>query len=366
MEKRQTKQRVQIVEKSFNEIKTRLYLMWYQEKKRFWESTKEFYFTAPKGLFEKQHNKDVKVKVDALRNIRENQLFKGEIEEVMEQRTIKNQDFTTYFEKYVNSYPKKDLRVMRAVLLHFKEFAPQHVTAKEITEKFCFDFKDYLSQKLNGESPSTYFARFKKMIRQAKRDKIFKDNPTEDIKNIKTDVSITKDVLTIEELQILANTHCGNAEVKRAFLFCCNTGLRFVDVKALQWKNIEKNVLKIEQSKTKEKAIDGGIVEVTLNDTAIKILGTPTDKDDLVFKLPSHGSTVKSLDYWAKRGGIEKHITFHCARHTFGTLLAYYESDIITISKLLGHTSLKHTSKYIRTSNEMKQKAVNSIPTINF
>ena len=257
---------------------------------------------------------------------------------------------------------------MKAVFKHFKEFAPPHITAKEITESFCNNFKEHLNQNLHGESPATYFARFKKMLMQAKRDKLFRDNPAEDVRNFKTDTSIAKDVLTIEELQLLANSHCGNEEVKRAFLFCCNTGLRFVDVKALKWENIKDNLLKIEQSKTKDKATDGGKVEITLNDTAITILGTPTatDKETLVFTLPSHESAGKTLKNWAKRAGVEKHITFHVSRHTFGTLLAYYETDILTISKLLGHTSLKHTSKYIRTSNEMKQKAVNSIPTINF
>jgi integrase/recombinase XerD len=364
------KQRVSIQEKltSIEKNRTRLYLVWFQEKKRVWEATNEFYHTVPKGIFEKQHNKDTKIRVEALRNMRESQLFKGEIEEVMEQKAVKNQDFITYFENYVLNYTKKDLRVMKAVLSHFKTFAPPRITTKEITEKLCTDFKEYLSDNLRGESPPTYFARFKKMLHQAKREKIFKVNPAEEVKNFKTDVSIDKDVLTIEELQLLAGAYCGNEEVKKAFLFCCNTGLRFVDVKTLKWENINNNLLKIEQSKTKDKATDGGKVEITLNDTAMNILKTSTDtnKESLVFKLPSHESTVKSIQHWAKRAGVEKHITFHVARHTFGTLLAYYESDILTISKLLGHTSLKHTSKYVRTSQEMKQRAVNSIPTINF
>lgn len=362
------KQRVLIKEKltSIEKNRTRLYLVWYQEKKRIWESTNEFYYTIPKGIFEKQHNKDAKVRVEALRNMRESQMFKGEIEEVMEQKALKNQDFINYIENYVRDYSKKDLRVMKAVLLQFKEFAPPHITAKEITEKLCFDFKDHLEKNLNGESPSTYFARFKKIIRQATRDKLFRSNPSQDVRNFKTDSSIDKDVLTIEELQLLAKAHCGNDEVKRAFLFACNTGLRFVDIKALKWENVDSNILKIEQSKTKDKAQDGGKVEITLNSTALELLGIPQDKETFVFDLPSHNSTVKSLDHWAKRAGVDKHITFHCARHTFGTLLAYYESDILTISKLLGHTSLKHTSKYIRTSNEMKQKAVNSIPKLDF
>ena len=368
MEKQQTKHRVQIVEKltSIEKNRTRLYLVWYQEKKRIWESTNEFYHSTPKGIFEKQHNKDVKIKVEALRNIRENQLFKGEIDEIQEQKAVKNQDFTTYLENYVLNYSKKDFKVMKAVLAHFKIFAPPHITTKEITEKFCFEFKDYLNENLKGETPSTYFARFKKMLHQAKRDKVFRINPAEDVKNFKTQISIEKDVLTIEELQLLTKTHCGNEDVKRAFLFCCNTGLRFCDVKALQWENIQDGIMKIEQSKTKDKSNDGGVVEVTLNDTAISLLGTPKEDQELVFKLPTHGATGKNLNHWLARASIEKHITFHCSRHTFGTLLASYDNGINTIGKLLGHTSLKHTSKYIRTSNEMKQKAVNSIPSLNF
>jgi integrase/recombinase XerD len=362
----QIKQKVQIRQKKTSEIRISLFLDWYDgNNKRTKEYLGLFLIANPKNPIERQSNKDTLVFAELKRAERESQLFKGEVDEILEQKTVKSRGFIPYFENYVLNYSKKDLRVMKAVLAHFKIFAPPHITTKDITEQLCYDFKDYLSKNLTGESPPTYFARFKKMLHQAKRDKIFRTNPAEDVKNFKTDVSIAKDVLTIEELQVLANTHCGNESVKRAFLFCCNTGLRFVDVKALKWENIKDNVLKVEQSKTKDKATDGGVVEITLNDTAIKLLGTPTDKEDVVFNLPTHNSTVKSLDYWAKRGGIEKHITFHVARHTFGTLLAHYETDVITISKLLGHTTLKHTSKYIRTSNEMKQKAVNSIPTIS-
>lgn len=367
MASNKTKQKVQIRQKKTSEFRISLYLDWHDgNAKRTKEYLGLFLIANPKNSIERQSNKDNLVFAELKRAERESQLFKGEMEEILEQKTVKNKGFIPYFENYVLNYSKKDLRVMKAVLSHFKNFAPPYITTKDITEQFCYDFKDYLSKKLHGESPPTYFARFKKMLHQAKRDKVFKANPAEDVKNFKTDTSIAKDTLTIEELQLMANAHCGNEQVKRAFLFCCNTGLRFVDVKPLKWANINNEVLKIEQSKTKDKASDGGKVEVTLNETAIKILGTPTDKEDFIFKLPSHGATVKSLNHWAKRAGIEKHITFHVARHTFGTLLAYYESDILTISKLLGHTSLKHTAKYIRTSNEMKQKAVNSIPTINF
>lgn len=365
----QIKHKVQIRHKKTSENRTSLYLDWHDGTgKRKKEYLGLFHITNPQNPIERQENKDTLVFAELKRGERENQYFKGELEEIMEQKTIKNTSFIPHFEKYVNTYSKKDIKVMKAVLKHFKEFAPPYITAKEITESLCNDFKEYLSQNLSGESPSSYFARFKKMIRQVTRDKVLRINPTQDIRNFKTDNSIEKDVLTIQELQLLASAYCGNEEVKRAFLFCCNTGIRWVDVKLLQWKHIDKNVLEFRQSKTKDNAKDGGKVEITLNDSAMNVLSTATatDKESLVFNLPTHESAVKTLKHWAKRAGVEKHITWHVSRHTFGSLLAYYESDILTISKLLGHSSLKYSSRYIRTSNEMKQKAVNSIPTINF
>lgn len=363
----QIKQKVQIRQKKTSEIRISLLLDWYDgSNKRTKEYLGLFLIANPKNPIERQSNKDTLVFAELKRAERENQLFKGEVDEILEQKTAKSKGFIPYFENYVLNYSKKDLRVMKAVLAHFKTFAPPHITTKDITEQLCYDFKDYLSNHLKGESPPTYFARFKKMLHQAKRDKIFRTNPAEDVKNFKTDVSIAKDVLTIEELQILLHTHCGNESVKSAFLFCCNTGLRFVDVKALKWENIKDNILKIEQSKTKDKATDGGVVEVTLSKTAISLLGTPKEDQELVYKLPTHGATGKNLNNWLARASIEKHITFHCARHTFGTLLAFYETDLLTLSKLLGHSSIKYSPRYVRTSNEMKQKAVNSSPPLIF
>ncbi len=360
------KQKVKIRQKSTSDDRVSLFLDWYDGSgKRTKEYLGLFLITSPKNPFERQSNKDTQAKAEFLRTEREQQIFKDEIDDIKEQKKVKNQSFIDYFESYVTNYQKKDKRVMHGVLLQFKEFAPKNITSKEITEGLCYNFKNHLSEKLNGETPQTYFARFKKMLRQATRDKLFKSFPALDVKNDKVDESLSKDVLTIEEIQTLANSYCGNEEVKRAFLFACNTGLRFVDIKVLKWKNISGDFIVIEQAKTRDRAKDGGKVEIVLNKTARALLKEPLGKEEFVFTLPSHNATIKNLSNWAKKGNIEKHITFHCARHTFGTLLASNENDIVTISKLLGHTSLKHTAKYVRISNEMKAKAVNSIPQIS-
>lgn len=358
METRSTKQRVYIKSKVTSENRKRLYLVWYKNGERPWESTDEFLFITPQNSHEKQHNKEVNIKVEALRNARETQFFSNEIDEIIEQKKTKNQDFYTYFDSYLNSYPQKDKRVMLAVYQKFKEFAPPPLSTKQVDENLCSKFKTYLDKKLNGETPHTYFARFKKFITYSSKGKnrIFKQNPIEDVKNTKQEKSIEKEVLNIEELKLLKVSYCGNENVKNAFLFACNTGLRYADIKVLKWKHIKGDKLQMNQAKTDI------AVNIFLNANAMQFLYERGNDDEFVFNLPSHNATIKNLENWAKTAGVDKHITFHCARHTFGTLLAFYGGDIATISKLMGHTSLKHTMKYVRIADEMKKKAVNSIP----
>jgi len=41
--------------------------------------------------------------------------------------------------------------------------------------------------------------------------------------------------------------------------------------------------------------------------------------------------------------------------------LIYNEVDVLTTSKLLGHTSMKHTQRYVDAPNEMKEAATNKL-----
>lgn len=63
------------------------------------------------------------------------------------------------------------------------------------------------------------------------------------------------------------------------------------------------------------------------------------------------------LREWIKDAKIDKHITFHCLRHTFATLQIASGSDIYTVSKLLTHSSVSTTQVYAEVVNELKQDA---------
>ena len=61
------------------------------------------------------------------------------------------------------------------------------------------------------------------------------------------------------------------------------------------------------------------------------------------------------------RAKINKEITWHNATHSFGTNLIYSDVDILTTSKLLGRTTMKHTQKYVKTAEKMEQSVTNKI-----
>ena len=54
-------------------------------------------------------------------------------------------------------------------------------------------------------------------------------------------------------------------------------------------------------------------------------------------------------------------ISFHCARHTFATMMLTLGADLYTVSKLLGHTSVRMTQVYAKIINQKKDEAVNLV-----
>lgn len=52
---------------------------------------------------------------------------------------------------------------------------------------------------------------------------------------------------------------------------------------------------------------------------------------------------------------------FHCARHSFATLLVRKNINPVDIAAMLGHASLKYVTRYARSANENKKTAIENI-----
>jgi site-specific recombinase XerD len=315
----------------------------------------------PKNTFDREQNKENEQLAKKIKAKKEHELESNEYDITpLHKQQI---DFIAFYQNYIDNYTKKDNRVVEASLKKFKDFMKdseiESLTTKQIDESLVHDFKSYLEDNLNGESPANYFKKFKMLLKYGLRKKIFTTNPAQDI-TIKKKESIKKEILTNEEIKLLATTPITNEEIKRAFLFSLFTGLRYSDIINLKWENIDfKNtMLKIKQQKT------ANAVTLELHTTALNILGNPASTKGYIFTLPSHTACSKSLKVWVKKSGINKHITWHCARHSFATNLIFYGADVNTASSLLGHNSLRYTERYTHIVKSLKEKAINNLPIV--
>jgi integrase len=154
------------------------------------------------------------------------------------------------------------------------------------------------------------------------------------------------------------------AEIKRAFIFVCYTGLRISDIKSLEWGDIELSPLQIikRQKKTQR------AVYIPLKEIAWGIInnGKEHNSSDKVFLLLANtkSQTNRYLIKWAERAGVKKPVGWHTARRTFATWELDNGADIFTLAKLLGHKNIKQVAKYAQVTDKLRRSAVAALPEI--
>lgn len=335
-----------------------------------------YLWQAPRTTEERQQNKETLDMAKRIRFERGQQML--EAAEGYRLKKDRDINFLDWMWKYYEAYTKGDKRhIKRAhnVFVDFLNSTPEYVKfakkikPEQITKQMMVSFTEYLQQRFTGDGPHTLYARFKKVIKAAVEADVIRKNPTTSV-SIKTDKgALKKDILSLEEIKRLISTHYRgeNVNIQRAFIFCLYCGLRWCDVKDLTFTNVDfsNKLLKFEQAKTKGHSAASNVI-IPLNNNLLKLIGEPTDgrKDSLIFPLPTHTMCLRALRHWTKRAGIDKHITWHCARHSFAVNILNNGANIKTVASLLGHSGLQHTEKYTRAVDSLKEAAINSLPEL--
>lgn len=346
-----------------------------KDRKR--EFLKLYLWQAPRTPIERQQNKEMLELAKKIRFERGQEL----LESVEGYRLKKDRDinFLDYFQSYIDKYTKKDYRMVVIALKRFRDFlqeTPEYnkfikkIKPEQITKDMVEAYTEYLQSRSVGEGAKSIYARFKKVIKYAVEHDVMLKNPCNGVV-IKVDEQILKkEVLSPEEIQRLIATHYDNENlnIRRAFIFCLYCGLRYCDVKDLTFANVDysNKLLKFEQNKTKGHSANSGVI-IPLNDGILKLIGepsSPNNRDEAIFPLPSYEMCLKALKRWVRRADINKHISWHCARHSFAVNILNNGANIKTVASLLGHSGLKHTEKYTRAIDSLKQDAINSLPEL--
>lgn len=231
----------------------------------------------------------------------------------------------------------------------------------DITADMLRQYISKLSTDHSAVSTVAMYSRISSMLALALKKKYILSNPANELSkaDLPRGKSKERSFLTIEEMKALINEPMPfHPEVKQGFLFSCFTGLRISDVRTLRWTDISDNCIVKKQKKTED------IVRIPLSDNALAWIPERGADDDLVFELPCGPVIAKALTKWIQAAGIKKHITPHCARHSFATMLISCGADLYVVSKLLGHASIVSTQIYAKIVDKQKEEAVNLIPKL--
>jgi len=299
--------------------------------------------------------------------IRYIQSFRDQKEiELLKQKTgfelISNKSKANFVE-YIKALVDKKVGNTHSVWLnsykHLKRFTNGYIQIIDINENFLDSFKEYLLNNVSSSSASTYFARIKTALNLLVRNKVINTNPAINI-TIKIN-NKKREFLTIPEIKKIKNTQVDNIQTRNAFLFSCFTGLRVSDIKKLDFKQILEGYLYFQQTKT------GQPERIKLHPYAKEIIKDQKKnhkiKDGKIFDLCAETTMNTQIRKWIKDAGIDKHLSFHCARHTYATMCLTSDIDLYTVSKLLGHKKITTTQIYARLIDKKKDEAIDKLPS---
>jgi site-specific recombinase XerD len=253
------------------------------------------------------------------------------------------------YERYVTS------------LKHTKDFLlwkynVTDIAIEKIDHAFITEYEFYLRsvRKCANNTAVKYIKNFHKIINQCLANGWLDKDP---FVNYKSKVKeVIREFLDEKEIEEILNKEFGieRLEVVRdIFIFSCFTGLAYIDVQQLSQDNIafgidgEKWIFKNRQ-KTDTTS------KIPLLPMALEIIRKYENhplcvNQNKLLPILSNQRMNSYLKEIATLCNIKKDLTFHIARHTFATTVTLTNGvPLETVSKMLGHTSLKTTQHYAK------------------
>lgn len=334
------------------------------------EFLNRYLFRKPKNDEEKRMNRENIHFADSVRLKREKEILNET--DGMFNVANKKRDFVSYFLQLTEDrkQSKGNYDNWLSSYNYLKTFTGGFCKMGDIDEKFCNRFKEFLLNtdrintvsglKLSNNSTVSYFNKFRAAVNSAFEERLLNHNPLIHVKGIKEKESL-REFLTHEELQKLYKTDCEVPLLKTAALFAALTGLRWSDISALKWKDIQYTkengyFLHIVQQKTQD------VIVHPISNNAVKLLGKTGSPEMEIFQgLKYSDSNNDRLRRWIEKAGIKKKITLHNFRHTYATILLNNGADIFTVSKMLGHKNIQTTLIYSKLLDSKKVTAANLI-----
>ncbi len=279
------------------------------------------------------------------------QIFKEHNEQV---EGLMNKDFAPgTVERYKTCYK----HVADFIKIKYKR---SDMPLTEINPMFITNLDFYLKTTRNccHNTATKYIKNFKKIIRIALANGWMKVDPFRNIKFHLDEVDL--DYLSDAELNKIMSKQFDIErvqQVKDVYIFCCFTGLAFVDVSSLKYTDIEDKNGKLWIKKKRQKTKNW--CNVPLLEPAIELMEKYKNDpyciaNGCVLPVLSNQKMNAYLKEIADMCGIKKHLSTHTARHTFATTVTLANQvSMDVVSKMLGHSNVSMTKKYARVVDDL-------------
>lgn len=270
-------------------------------------------------------------------------------------------------------YSKSTYTRYSTSLDHTRKFIKEYFNVSDLpidklNYQFITDYEFWLKtkRKCNHNSTIKYLTNFKKIIYICIKNSWLDRDPFVGYKMTKHEVD--RPYLTQEEIEIVSTKKIEVpriSQVRDIFLFCCYTGLAYVDVKKLNRSEISIGIDGEKWIFTHRQKTESA-TRIPLLPMALEILERYNNNPqclngDRLLPVLSNQKMNAYLSEIANLCGITKNMTMHTARHTFATTITLTNGvPIETVSKMLGHKNLKTTQHYakildLKVSNDMSE-----------
>jgi site-specific recombinase XerD len=230
------------------------------------------------------------------------------------------------------------------------------IPIREIDHRFICDFEAYLTANYHPahNTLTKYLKNLRHIIEIAIEKNYISRNPFFNFRMVYQNPD--RDFLTQDEVEKMIACKFENEKLEQArdlFVFCCFTGMSYSDVAGLTKQYIQPSFngrmwIKGKRQKTN---IEYTIPLLNIPQLILeKYANNPVNDKSL--PVPDMAAYNLRLKQVAKICGIDKRVSSHVARHTFATTIALTKGvPIETVSKMLGHTSIKTTQIYAKVLN---------------
>ena len=248
----------------------------------------------------------------------------------------------------------------------------QDISIATITESLFEEYRFFLKKRgLKASTVNTNLCWLSRLMFRAVSSRIIRCNSFENAKYEKEEKKI-RFLQKSDVMKLMAMTmNDRESELARLmFVFSCFTGLAIADMENLEYRHIQtaadgQRYIHKERQNTKVEFIVPlhPIAEAIINYCRKEQAGNEEQQmvkekgDSLVFR-PHYSRSVmgKNLSIVGKACGIRQRLSYHVARHTFGTMSLSAGIPIESIAKMMGHASISSTQIYTQvTDNKISE-----------